>query len=64
MENWLSIAAGVYLLSMVLCGHYRGIYPACSIYGGIGGGAGNCARIHAESNRILKRKYVDTADAV
>ena len=24
MENWLSIAAGVYLLSMVLYGHYRG----------------------------------------
>lgn len=24
MENWLSIAAGVYLLSMILYGHYRG----------------------------------------
>lgn len=24
MENWLSIAAGVYLLAMVLYGHYRG----------------------------------------
>ena len=42
----------------------QGIYPACGIYGGISGGSGNCARIHAESNRIFKRKYVDTADAV
>ena len=24
MENWLEIAAGVYLLAMVLYGHYRG----------------------------------------
>lgn len=24
MENWLSIAAGIYLLSMILYGHYRG----------------------------------------
>ena len=35
IENWLSVGAGVFLIGMVLYGHYRGFLKQCVSLGAL-----------------------------
>ena len=56
MDNWLEIVVGIYLLGMILYGHYKGFLRLAVSMAAL---VSHCAYCYAKNGYICKGKYAN-----